>query len=194
MAEFSDKSERSDVQIYVAKTDSQGFEVLEMLDARPGWSKLKLHIWTYAKGGGEDSGQEHGEYYVDTDDFKTIARAVMARFSPFVSDPTPEAPDRKLWEDHKGTPRQGAEPQARILELVHRPSRKYPFELTIKNGTGQVIGQGAVKMVKVETRLTFRFTQFDFVSLCGEVLDWVHDWEVRHHAARREARTVSRGG
>lgn len=196
MAEMADKADRSpDVQIYVTKTGTAGFEVLEMLDARPEWSrqpktsKLKFHIWTYAKGGGEGSGQEHAEYYIDTTDFKALARGI-AKFSPFGYSPTPGAEDRLLFLGNKGTAKPGAEPRARILELLYRPSRDYPFEIIIKNGLGRRTSTGAVPMVKVETRTVFRFSQFDFMAMCGELLDWVLDWEVRHHSDRREARTV----
>lgn len=188
---YSDKVDREStrIQIFKLQTDRSGFEVVEMLDARPDFHKLKFVIWENGRGGGAGSAKGDVVHYVDVVDFKAIARAVIERFSPLGPAPQP-GPPVELWTDMKGSP-QGDGLQARILTLSYSAANKYPFSIVIKNGPGRKVGAGAVTMDgKPAADMMFTFSRLDFVAMCGEVLDWVRDWEVRHVAGRREERTV----
>jgi hypothetical protein len=189
---YSDKVDKESVrvQIFKSQTGTKGFEVVECFHAGPDLHKLKLVIWETVRGGGAGSARGDVVHYVDVIDFKAIARAVMQRFSPLAPAPQP-APPTELWTDMKGTPQPDGSLQARILTLTYAPAKDYPFEIVIKNGPGRLIGKGAVAMNgKATGDILFSFSRLDFVAMCGEVLDWVHDWEVRHLGDRRDARTI----
>jgi len=64
--------------------------------------------------------------------------------------------------------------------------------LQIRNGPGQVIGQGAVKLVKAEVSLSLLLPEFDARRLSLVVLDYVRAWKQAHFAELAVPRTAPR--
>ena len=79
---------------------------------------------------------------------------------------------------------QGLDPRrdlpGRVLTLRKDPKYDNPYVLQIRNGPGQVIGQGAVKMLKAEVSLSLLLPEFDARRLSLVILDYIRAWKQVH--------------
>ncbi len=66
-----------------------------------------------------------------------------------------------------------------------------PYVIKIDNGVGEVVGAGAVKMVKQTDSLAVLLPEFEARKLALTVLDYIHQWETVNFRKRQEARTMT---
>jgi hypothetical protein len=82
-----------------------------------------------------------------------------------------------------------------VLSIRFQPDQKLPFRFVLQNGPGETIGRGAVKQAPGTTWATdlmIALSRWDMLTLMGDCLDYVRDWELRHFKERQAARSITR--
>lgn len=87
------------------------------------------------------------------------------------------------------------QPEARQFDIRFDAQRQYPYTIRIQRGLGEVIGQGAVKMVRPQESVSIVATAFDMKRLLVSVRDFIlHEELVERLWARRQARPQRQAG
>lgn len=155
-------------QIAVYKTNKQVLDFQDLLDHDPKRNKIGVTLLNYVEGQGAT---ETVHAYLDTDDARLLCHLI-------VSDQLPE----EGWSDFKGSPREGGY-EARVFRIKKLDTTKYrnPWAIRIERGKGQVMGQGAVKMVgKPEATVSILLPDWDMKAIALRILDYIRAWEVVH--------------
>jgi len=120
-------------QIFRYVTKDKVLDVGDLLNPDPKRRKVRFILLQFGR---DFKATTRALHYADADDLEVVCWDILhATFQE--------------WTDHKGSARDGA-PQARVLSIRKDPKYDNPYVLQIRNGPGQVIGQGAVKLVKAE--------------------------------------------
>ena len=165
---------RSATQVFVLKTDKRVFEAIDNLDTNPRFSKIKLNLVDYEK-----NPSVMVSHSINPDAMKVVALDILAgTFSGYT--------------EYKGTAnskRPDGKPEARVLRIQKNDPSKFriPYSITIEVGAGEVIGQGAVKMVQKEQSVTLMISEFDLKRFAVSVLDYIRAWEAARISARLNA-------
>jgi len=158
-------------QIFRYVTRDKVLDVGDLLDADPKRSKVRFILLQFGR---DFKATTRALHYVDADDLEVVCWDIL--HGTF-----------REWVDHKGSVRDGT-CQARVLTLRKDPKYENPYVLQIRNGPGQVIGQGAVKLVRAEVSLSLLLPEFDARRLSLVVLDYVRAWKQAHFADLAKAR------
>jgi len=164
-------------QIFRYVTRDKVLDVGDLLDPDPKRSKVRFILLQFGR---DFKATTRALHYVDADDLEVVCWDIL--HGTF-----------QEWADHKGSVRDGT-CQARVLSLRKDPKYDNPYVLQIRNGPGQVIGQGAVKLVKAEVALSLLLPEFDARRLSLVVLDYVRAWKQAHFAELAVPRTAPREG
>ncbi len=124
-------------QIFRYVTKDKVLDVGDLLDPDPKRSKVRFILLQFGR---DFKATTRTLHYVDADDIEVVCWDILHGMF-------------REWTDHKGSVRDEA-CQARVLTLRKDPKYDNPYVLQIRNGPGQVIGQGAVKLVKAEVSLS----------------------------------------
>ena len=162
-------------QIFRYVTKEKVLDVGDLLDADPKRSKVRFILLQF---GADFKATARALHYADADDLEVVCWDILQ--GTF-----------QEWTDHKGSVRDDA-CHARVLTLRRDPKYTNPYVLQIKNGPGQVIGQGAVKLVRAEVTLSLLLSEFDARRLSLTVLDYIRAWKQVHFADLAVARAASR--
>ncbi len=149
----------------------QGAGCRDLLTPDPKRSKVRFILLQF---GQDFKATTRALHYIDADDLEVVCWEIL--HGTF-----------QEWVDHKGSIRDGT-CQARVLALRKDPKYENPYVLQIRNGPGQVIGQGAVKLVKAEVTLSLLLPEFDARRLSLTVLDYIRAWKQVHFADLAVAR------
>jgi hypothetical protein len=97
------------------------------------------------------------------------------------------------WIEHKGSPVEGGF-EARTLEIQYLDPQQWknPYSIRIRRGVGEQIGQGAVKMVKVEEEVAMLLPEADARRMALTVFDYLRAWETVNLRTRQKAYFASR--
>jgi hypothetical protein len=117
-------------QIFRYVTKDKVLDVGDLLDPDPKRSKVRFILLQFGR---DFKATTRALHYADADDLEVVCWDIL--HGTF-----------QEWTDHKGSIRDGT-CQARVLSLRKDPKYDNPYVLQIRNGPGQVIGQGAVKLV-----------------------------------------------
>lgn len=165
---------RSATQVFVLKTDKRVFEAIDNLDTNSRFSKIKLNLVDYEK-----NPSVMVSHSVNPDAMKVVALDILSgNFNGYT--------------EYKGTAqskRPDGKPEARVLRIQKNDPAKYriPYAVTIEVGEGEVVGQGAVKMVQREQSVTIFLSEFDLKRFAVSVLDYIRAWEAAQIASRLNA-------
>ncbi len=162
-------------QIFRYVTKDKVLDVGDLLDPDPKRSKVRFILLHF---GADFKATTRALHYVDADDLEVVCWEILQ--GTF-----------QEWTDHKGSVRDGI-CQARVLNLCKNPKYKNPYVLEIRNGPGQVIGRGAVKLLKADVSLGLLLPEFDARRLCLTVLDYIRAWKQVHFADLAVPRTAPR--
>lgn len=171
-------------RVQIAKVDGRGavIEVNDMLDSDPKLSKVQFVLVHYDTSTNKETAS--ARHWMDADTFKAVARVVQAG----------QYEDGAIYVDRKGSERAGVL-EARVLSIRFQPDQKLPFRFVLQNGPGETIGRGAVKQAPGTTWTTdlmIALSRWDMLTLMGDCLDYVRDWELRHFKERQAARSITR--
>ncbi len=161
-------------QIFRYVTKDKVLDVGDLLDLDPKRSKVRFILLQF---GQDFKATTRALHYADADDLEVVCWDILQ--GTF-----------QEWTDHKGSVRDGA-CQARVLTLRKDPKYDNPYVLQIRNGPGQVIGQGAVKLIKAEVSLSLLLPEFDARRLSLTVLDYIRAWKQAHFADLAVARAAA---
>jgi len=164
-------------QIFRYVTKDKVLDVGDLLDPDPKRSKVRFILLQFGR---DFKATTRALHYVDADDLEVVCWEIL--HGTF-----------QEWVDHKGTVRDDT-CQARVLALRKDPKYDNPYVLHIRNGPGQVIGQGAVKLVKAEVSLSLLLPEFDARRLSLVVLDYIRAWKQVHFAELAQARVRTTAG
>jgi hypothetical protein len=131
-------------QIFRYVTKDKVLDIGDLLDPDPKRSKVRFILLQFGK---DFKATTRALHYADADDLEVVCWDIL--HGTF-----------QEWADHKGSVRDGT-CQARVLSLRKDPKYENPYVLQIRNGPGQVIGQGAVKLLKAEVSLSLLLPEFD---------------------------------
>jgi len=131
-------------QIFRYVTKDKVLDVGDLLDPDPKRCKVRFILLQFGR---DFKATTRALHYVDADDLEVVCWDIL--HGTF-----------REWADHKGSIRDEA-CQARVLTLRRDPKYDNPYVLQIRNGPGQVIGLGAVKMLKAEVTLSLLLSEFD---------------------------------
>ncbi|MBL4952030.1 hypothetical protein JK635_07380 [Neobacillus sp. YIM B02564] len=158
-------------QIFVVKTNKNVFEALDALNAEnEKFNKIQLNLVDYAK-----TPSVFVSHSINPDVLKVLATDILqGTFTDYA--------------EYKGSAqskRPDGKPEARVLKIMKRsgkPGEKinYPFAITISVGEGQVIRQGAVKMVKQEQSVNMLLSEMDMKRFAITALDYIRNFEAYH--------------
>jgi hypothetical protein len=162
-------------QIFRYVTKDKVLDVGDLLAPDPKRSKVRFILLQFGR---DFKATTRALHYVGADDLEVVCWDIL--HGTF-----------QEWTDHKGSVRDGT-CQARVLSLRKDPKYENPYVLQIRNGPGQVIGQGAVKLVKAEVSLGLLLPEFDARRLSLVVLDYVRAWKQVHFAELAVPRTAPR--
>jgi len=166
--------EISKTQVYKYVTKDKVLDIGDMLALDPKRSKLSITLVEFDE---HFKAKTRVKHYVDADSFKLVCWDILNnRFTE--------------WTDHKGTVHDNV-PEARVLTMKKDYRYRNPFVIKIDNGVGEVVGAGAVKMVKQTDSLSILLSDFEARKLALAVLDYVRQWETVNFRKRQEARTVT---
>lgn len=158
-------------QIFVAKTDKNVFEAIDSLDfAQPKFSKIRLNLVQH-----DVTPSVFVSHSINPDVLKVVAQEILS--GSF------EKNFPKGFKEYKGSAnskREDGKPEARTLTIAYNAGKNYPWYVQIAVGEGQVIGQGAVKMVKEEQRVFMSLSDMDMKRFATEVMDYIRDFEQYH--------------
>jgi hypothetical protein len=172
---------RSATQVFVLKTDKRVFEAIDNLDTNSRFSKIKLNLVDYEK-----NPSVMVSHSVNPDAMKVVALDILSgNFNGYT--------------EYKGTAqskRPDGKPEARVLRIQKNDPAKYriPYAVTIEVGEGEVVGQGAVKMVQREQSVTVFLSEFDLKRFAVSVLDYIRAWEAAQIASRLNAAPAADAG
>src|SRR3990172_1275306 len=152
-------------QIFPYVTKDKVLDIGDLLDLDPKRCKVRFILLQFGR---DFKATTRALQYVDADDLEVVCWDIL--HGTFVE-----------WADHKGSIRDGT-CQARVLTMRKDPKYANPYVLQIRNGPGQVIGQGAVKLVKAEVGLSLLLPEFDARRLRLTVLDYIRAWKQVHFA------------
>jgi len=158
-------------QIFRYVTKDKVLDIGDLLDPDPKRSKVRFILLQFGR---DFKATTRALHYAEADDLEVVCWDIL--HGTF-----------QEWVDHKGSIRDGA-CQARVLSLRKDPKYDNPYVLQIRNGPGQVMGQGAVKLVKAEVSLSLLLSEFDARRLCLTVLDYIRAWKQVHFAELARAR------
>jgi hypothetical protein len=158
-------------QIFRYVTKDKVLDVGDLLDPDPKRSKVRFILLQFGR---DFKATTRALHYVDADDLEVVCWDILQ--GTF-----------QEWADHKGSIRDET-CQARVLTLHKDPKYDNPYVLQIRNGPGQVIGQGAVKLVKAEVSLGLLLPEFDARRLSLVVLDYIRAWKQVHFSELAEPR------
>jgi hypothetical protein len=158
-------------QVFRYVTKDKVLDIGDLLDPDPKRSKVRFILLQF---GPDFKATTRALHYADADDLEVVCWDIL--HGTF-----------QEWTDHKGSVRDGT-CQARVLTMRKDPKYDNPYVLQIRNGPGQVIGQGAVKLVKAEVTLGLLLSEFDARRLCLTVLDYIRVWKQAHFAELAQAR------
>jgi hypothetical protein len=161
-------------QIFRYVTKDKVLDVGDLLDPDPKRSKVRFILLQFGR---DFKATTRALHYADADDLEVVCWDIL--HGTF-----------QEWADHKGSVRDEA-CQARVLTLRKDPKYENPYVLQIRNGPGQVIGQGAVKLVKTEVSLGPLLPEFDARRLSLTVLDYIRAWKQAHFADLAVARVAA---
>ncbi len=163
-------------QIFRYVTKDKVLDVGDLLDPDPKRCKVRFILLQFGR---DFKATTRALHHADADDLEVVCWDIL--HGTF-----------REWADHKGSTRDGT-CQARVLTLRKDPKYDNPYVLQIRNGPGQVVGQGAVKLVRAEVTLSLLLSEFDARRLSLTVLDYVRAWKQVHFAelARVRARVVT---
>jgi len=158
-------------QIAVYRTHKQVLDFQDLLEPDPKRSKVAVTLLNYAEGQGAT---ETVHAYLNTDDARLL-------FHLIVNDNLPE----EGWSDFKGSRREGGY-EARVFRVKKLDPAKYrnPWAIRIERGRGQVMGQGAVKMVgDPEASISILLPDWYMRSIALRILDYIRAWEIANWPA-----------
>lgn len=162
-------------QIFRYVTKDKVLDVGDLLDAAPKRSKIRFILLHF---GPDFKATTRALHYADADDLEAVCWDILQ--GTF-----------QEWTDHKGSVRDNA-CHTRVLNLRKDPKYKNPYALEIRNGPGQVIGRGAVKLLKADVSVGLLLPEFDARRLCLTVLDYIRAWKCTHFADLAIARAAPR--
>ncbi|MDQ7839465.1 MAG: hypothetical protein RDU83_00385 [bacterium] len=164
-------------QIFRYVTKDKVLDIGDLLDPDPKRCKVRFILLQFGR---DFKATTRALHYADADDLEVVCWDIL--HGTF-----------REWTDHKGSVRDGT-CLARVLSLRKDPKYDNPYVLQIRNGPGQVIGQGAVKLVKAEVTLSLLLSEFDARRLCLTVLDYIRAWKQVHFGelARARVRVAAR--
>lgn len=155
-------------QIAVYKTNKQVLDFQDLLDSDPKRNKIGVTLLNYVEGQGAT---DTVHAYLNTDDARLLCHLI-------VNDQLPE----EGWVDFKGSPREGGY-EARVFRIKKLDPAQYrnPWAIRIERGKGQVMGQGAVKMIgKPEASISILLPDWDMKAMALRILDYIRAWEMVH--------------
>ncbi len=161
-------------QIFRYVTKDKVLDIGDLLDPDPKRSKVRFILLQF---GQDFKATTRALHCADADDLEVVCWDIL--HGTF-----------REWADHKGSIRDGT-CQARVLSLRKDPKYDNPYVLQIRNGPGQVIGQGAVKMLKAEVSLSLLLPEFDARRLSLVILDYIRAWKQVHFADLAVARAAA---
>jgi hypothetical protein len=162
-------------QIFRYVTKDKVLDVGDLLDADPKRSKVRFILLHF---GPDFKATTRALHYADADDLEVVCWDILQ--GTF-----------QEWTDHKGSIRDGA-CHARVLNLRKDLKYKNPYALEIRNGPGQVIGRGAVKLLKADVSVGLLLPEFDARRLCLTVLDYIRAWKQANFAELAVPRVAPR--
>lgn len=163
------------VQVFKHVTKDRVLDISDMLNLDARRSKI---AFTLVELDENYKARTRVRHFVDVPDFKLVCWDILGGL--FTE-----------WTDHKGSREPGGEGmQARVLTLRKDVKYRQPFVLKIDNGVGEVVGNGAVKMVRATDSLTLLMPEWDARRMAQTVLDYIRDWETVNFRKRQEAQTV----
>jgi hypothetical protein len=164
-------------QIFRYVTKDKVLDIGDLLDPDPKRSKVRFILLQF---GQDFKATTRALHYADADDLEVVCWDIL--HGTF-----------QEWTDHKGSVRDGT-CQARVLSLRKDPKYDNPYVLQIRNGPGQVIGRGAVKLVRAEVSLSLLLSEFDARRLSLVILDYVRAWKQAHFSELATARVRTTAG
>lgn len=170
----SGSDRRSVTQVFVLKTDKRIFEALDSLNENPKFSKIKLNLVNH-----EQKPVVMVSHNMDPDAAKVVALDILnGTFQGYTE-----------YKGSASSKRADGKPEARVLKITKNDPAKYriPYSVTVEVGAGEVIGQGAVKMVQKEQSVTVFLSEFDMKRFAVSVLDYIRAWEAARISARLNA-------
>lgn len=167
-------SDIGNVQIYRYVTKDRILDVSDMLSLDSRRNKLSITLVEYDK---NYTAVNRVKHYVDAEPFKVVCWQIL-------HDAFEE------WVDHKGTVHDN-KPEARVLTIKKDTRYRNPYGIRIDNGDGEVMGAGAIKMIKQTASLSILLPDFEAKRLALTVLDYVRAWELINFRKRREAAVVA---
>jgi hypothetical protein len=155
-------------QIVVYKTNKQVLDFQDLLDPDPKRNKIGVTLLNYVEGKGAT---ETVHAYLNADDARLLCHLI-------VNDQLPE----EGWVDFKGSPREdGYEARVFRIKKLDPAQYKNPWSIHIERGKGQVMGQGAVKMIgKPEVSISILLPDWDMKAIALRILDYIRAWEITH--------------
>ncbi len=162
-------------QIFRYVTKDKVLDVGDLLDSDPKRNKVRFILLHF---GPDFKATTRALHHADADDLEVVCWDIL--HGTF-----------QEWTDHKGSVRDGA-CRARVLNLHKDPKYRNPYVLEIRNGPGQVIGRGAVKLVQADVSVGLLLPEFDAPRLCLTILDYIQAWKCAHFAQLAVARATLR--
>lgn len=186
---------QSRVQIYCVKTKRWVLEINDALNLDPAKHKIQFVLISLKGEGDQSTMATEVRHWVDVARFKAVCRAIIEGRLEAIAGIDPaqirEGNPVNLWEDMKGSPRDGGF-EARIFTLRFAPADRVPYKLVAAKGHGQQIGEGAVKMVGPSTaNVMVSLSRLDMYTLANEVLDYVSHWEQANWQGLQDAKTIT---
>ena len=174
-------------QVYVTKTEGKGgygspfankevFRVFEALDCL-NIEKVQLNLVESLVDKSAPGFQV--SHYIDMDLLKVLCLEILNEtFTEYT--------------EYKGTPekkrdgtfiRPDQKPEARVLKIAYKEAdakgvaMKYPYSVSIQVGIGELLKDGAVKMVKAEKTVAMSFNKIEMKRFAITMLDYIRDFE-----------------
>ncbi|MFE8701187.1 hypothetical protein ACFYKX_11330 [Cytobacillus sp. FJAT-54145] len=159
-------------QIFVVKTNKNVFEALDGLNAEnEKFNKIQLNLVNH-----EVNPSVFVSHSINPDVLQVLAFEILnGSFTGFAE-----------YKGSANSKRADGKPEARTLKISKRqPSKpgevvKYPFAITIETGEGQVIGEGAVKMVKKEQSVNMLLSEMDMKRFAVRVSKFIDNFNYFH--------------
>lgn len=180
-------------KIFRYVTNKNILDIQDALHVDPRHSKIRLTLVEYDKNFKATAQVRH---FADADMFKLVCWDILTRQFPrtfalpdsYQHRGDPKGRPLARWTEHKGSPTEGGF-EARILEVQYLDPQhwKNPYSFRILRGTGEQIGQGAVKMVQVQDEVSMLLPEVDARRMALTVFDYIRAWEMVNLRLRHKA-------
>lgn len=158
---------RNEKQIFVSKTSKTLVEVMDAMN----WEDLKFDkIVINMKDFSNRGSQVDVQHFINPSVMSVISSEILSG-------------SFKGYTEYKGSQKPSGI-EARVLKITYNAAMKYPYDIKISKGDGQIIGDGAVKMVKETASVSMKLSEMDMKVMAEQVQTYIRNFRYFHQTKK----------